>query len=158
ASNKAAIDAVMRIPQPLRILWGVYKNLLNGFTTVVNHGDRLSIPDGLISVFQDCHCLHSVGFERNWRWKLNRPLRDSQPVVLHVGEGTDALAGEEIDRLLRWNLFGRSLIGVHGVAMSEEQAAGFRGLVWCPTSNYFLLGRTAPVGRLKDRVPILFGT
>jgi hypothetical protein len=156
--NKDAIDAVLRIPQELRVLWGMYKNLLNGFTTVVNHGDRLPIPDGLISVFQECHCLHSVGFERNWRWKLNRPFPDSRPFVLHAGEGTDALAGEEIESLLRWNLFGRDLIGVHGVAMSEEQAARFRGLVWCPSSNYFLLGRTAPVGRLKDRVPILFGT
>jgi cytosine/adenosine deaminase-related metal-dependent hydrolase len=42
--------------------------------------------------------------------------------------------------------------------MNEEQAALFRALVWCPASNYFLLDRTAPVGRLKERVPILFGT
>jgi cytosine/adenosine deaminase-related metal-dependent hydrolase len=78
--------------------------------------------------------------------------------VLHAGEGTDLLAGQEIDQLLRWNLFRRPLIGVHGVAMGEEQAAAFRALVWCPASNYFLLDRTAPVGRLKKRVPILFGT
>jgi len=156
--NKPAINAVLRIPQHLRVLWGTYKNLLNGFTTVVNHGDRLTVPAGLITVFQDCHCLHSVGFERNWRWKLNRPLTDRHPFVLHAGEGTDALAGREIAKLLRWNLFGRPLVGVHGVAMDEEQAASFRALVWCPASNYFLLDRTAPVGRLKERVPILFGT
>lgn len=156
--NKAAIDAVLQIPKPLRVLWGVYKNLLNGFTTVVNHGERLNVPQGLITVFQDCHCLHSVGFERNWRWRLNRPLADHHPFVLHTGEGTDARARDEIDRLLRWNLFGRTLIGVHGVAMTEEQAAEFRALVWCPGSNYFLLDRTAPVARLKQRVPILFGT
>lgn len=156
--NKPAINAVLRIPQHLRVLWGMYKNLLNGFTTVVNHGDRLTVPAGLITVFQDCHCLHSVGFERNWRWKLNRPLTDRHPFVLHAGEGTDALAGREIAKLLRWNLFGRPLVGVHGVAMDEEQAASFRALVWCPASNYFLLDRTAPVGRLKERVPILFGT
>ena len=157
-ANKGAINAVLQIPQHLRVLWGMYKNLLNGFTTVVNHGERLKVPAGLITVFQECHCLHSVGFERNWKWKLNRPLRDHQPFVLHAGEGTDTLAGEEIDTLLRWNLFDRPLVGVHGVAMNEEQAAGFRALVWCPTSNYFLLDRTAPVSRLKQRVPILFGT
>ncbi|HXB05486.1 MAG TPA: amidohydrolase family protein [Puia sp.] len=157
-ANKGAIRAVLQIPQPLRVLWGMYKNLLNGFTTVVNHGDRLKVPAGLITVFQEYHCLHSVGFERNWKWKLNRPLTDNLPFVLHAGEGTDALAGEEIDMLLRWNLFSRPLVGVHGVAMNEEQAAGFRALVWCPSSNYFLLDQTAPVGRLKRRVPILFGT
>lgn len=157
-ANKGAINAVLQIPEHLRVLWGVYKNLLNGFTTVVNHGDRLNVPAGLITVFQDCHCLHSVGFERNWRWKINRPLRDNLPFVLHAGEGTDALAQEEIDHLLRWNLFNRPLVGVHGVAMNERQAGCFQGLVWCPASNYFLLDRTAPVGRLKQRVPILFGT
>src|SRR5579859_2673384 len=157
-ANKAAIGAVLRIPQSLRTQWGVYKNLLNGFTTVVNHGERLAIPADLITVFQECHCLHSVGFEKNWRWKLNRPLRDHHPFVLHAGEGTDAPAGEEIGRLIRWNLFNRPLIGVHGVAMDERQAAFFRALVWCPSSNYFLLDRTAPVSRLKEVVPILFGT
>ncbi|HEY4335314.1 MAG TPA: amidohydrolase family protein [Puia sp.] len=157
-ANKPAINAVLRIPQPLRVLWGVYKNLLNGFTTVVNHGNRLQTPQGLITVFQDCHCLHSVGFERHWRWKLNRPLADHHPFVLHAGEGTDALAGKEIERLLRWNLFNRPLVGVHGVAMTEEQAADFRALVWCPSSNYFLLDRTAPVAKLKKKVPIVFGT
>lgn len=156
--NKAAIEAVLRIPKPLRVLWGVYKNLLNGFTTVVNHGERLAVPRGLITVFQDCHSLHSVGFERYWRWKLNRPRADHQPFVLHAGEGTDARAGREIDSLLRWNLFNRPLIGVHGVAMTEEQAAAFRALVWCPSSNYYLLDRTAPIAKLKKRLPIVFGT
>ena len=157
-NNKAAIGAVLKVPKELRVLWGVYKNLLNGFTTVVNHGDKLDVPAGFIQVFQDCHSLHSVGFERHWRWKLNRPLTDARPFVLHAGEGTDALAGEEIDRLIRWNLFNRPLIGVHGVAMNEKQAASFRALVWCPSSNYFLLDRTAPVSRLKGSVPVVFGT
>jgi cytosine/adenosine deaminase-related metal-dependent hydrolase len=170
--NRQEIDAVLKIPQALRTRWGIYKNLLNGVTTVVNHGERLA-TDGaaaghaaagpgqqeeLIDVFQHCHCLHSVGFEKNWKWKLNRPYAGAAPFVLHVGEGTDEAAGREIDRLIRWNLFKKPLIGVHGVAMSEEQANHFKALVWCPVTNYFLLGRTADVDRLKRQVPILFGT
>jgi cytosine/adenosine deaminase-related metal-dependent hydrolase len=171
--NRKEIDAVLKIPQALRTQWGIYKNLLNGVTTVVNHGERLVTDlfsldpgygdesihgDELINVFQDCHCLHSVGFEKNWKWKLNRPFTGTTPFVLHVGEGTDAAAGQEIDRLIRWNLFSKPLIGIHGVAMREDQAKGFRALVWCPVTNYFLLGRTAPVDRLKNHLPILFGT
>ncbi len=171
--NKQEINAVLKIPKALRTQWGVYKNLLNGVTTVVNHGERLvtNFPfpgsrqegggkkgDGPVTVFQDCHCIHSVGFERNWRWKLNRPFTGAEPFVLHVGEGTDKEAGQEIDQLLRWNLFKKPLIGIHGVAMREDQASGFKALVWCPVTNFFLLGRTAPVGRLKNRLPILFGT
>ena len=156
--NAATIKAVLQVPQELRILWGIYKNLLNGFTTVVNHGERLVVDDSLINVFQDCHCLHSVGFERHWKWKLNRPGAGNLPWVLHVGEGTDGAATKEIDQLIRWNLFKRPLIGIHGVAMNERQATAFRGLIWCPASNYFLLDRTAPIDRLKGKVPLLFGT
>lgn len=158
ANNPATIQAVLKVPQALRTQWGVYKNLLNGFTTVVNHGERLATDASLINVFQEYYCLHSVGFERNWRWKLNKPLAASMPVVLHVGEGTDAAAGQEIDRLIRWNLRRRPLVGVHGVGMNERQAAHFRALVWCPASNYFLLDRTAPIDRLKQKVPVVFGT
>ncbi len=155
--NAAKIKAVLKIPEELRVRWGIYKNLLNGFTTVVNHGDRLDTGKELISVLQDCYNLHSVGFERNWVWKLNR-LRGDRPVVLHVGEGTDKAAHREIDRLIRWNFFKRSLIGVHGVAMDQRQAAHFKALVWCPDSNYFLLGKTAPISLLKEKTAILFGT
>src|SRR5450432_867507 len=143
--NRQEIDAVLKIPQALRTQWGIYKNLLNGVTTVVNHGERLVTNlsssgqgDELIRVFQDCHCLHSVGFEKNWKWKLNRPFTGTIPFVLHVGEGTDREAEQEIDRLIRWNLFSKPLIGIHGVAMREDQAKGFRALVWCPVTNFFL--------------------
>jgi cytosine/adenosine deaminase-related metal-dependent hydrolase len=168
ANNKADIQPILRIPQRLRTLWGIYKNLLNGFTTVVNHGEPLDTANSPITVFQDCCCLHSVGFEPRWKWKLNRPRfnwlkprhrrKTDTYIALHVGEGTDTSAGKEIDRLIRWNLFRRPLIGIHGVAMTEEQASSFRALVWCPASNYFLLDHTAAVDRLKTKLPILFGT
>src|SRR5665213_2126733 len=35
AQNKATINGVLKIPQRLRTKWGLYKNLLNGITTVV---------------------------------------------------------------------------------------------------------------------------
>lgn len=156
--NRDEITAVLKIPQPLRIQWGIYKNLFNGFTTVVNHGEWLDTTGTPITIHQQCHNLHSIGFERNWRWKLNRPTNNHWPFVLHVGEGKDSPAQHEITQLIKWNLFHRPLIGVHGVAMTEAQAAHFRALVWCPASNYFLLHQTAPISRLKNHVPILFGT
>ncbi|HEY4287541.1 MAG TPA: amidohydrolase family protein [Puia sp.] len=168
--NKTEINDILKIPQPLRTLWGIYKNLLNGFTTVVNHGQWLDTKDAPITVHQQCHNLHSIGFERNWRWKLNRPLPaklanraagaagKTWPFVIHVGEGTDMTAHREITQLIKWNLFRRPLIGIHGVAMTEDQAAHFQALIWCPASNYFLLGQTAPVSKLKSHLPILFGT
>ncbi|HTR31367.1 MAG TPA: amidohydrolase family protein [Puia sp.] len=157
-NNRAAIDPILAIPQSLRTRWGIYKNLLNGFTTVVNHGEPLDIDAPFVTVFQDCYCLHSVGFERNWKWKLNHPARSGRPFAIHAGEGTDVAATREIDALIRWNIFRRPLIGIHGVAMTVEQASSFRALVWCPASNHLLLDKTAAVDCLRSRVPILFGT
>ncbi len=156
--NKAEIEAVLKIPKALRIQWGVYKNLLNGITTVVNHGPKTNIETDLVSVYEDCHVLHSVQLDKKWKLKLNFPFAKKQPFVIHVGEGTDEEANKEIDRLIRWNILNRKLIGIHAVAMTGQQARHFKALIWCPDSNYFLVGDTAPVKDLKQQTRILFGT
>lgn len=155
---KDVIDSVLQIPEKLRIQCGIYKNLLCGVTTVVNHGKRIKASNDLITIFQDCQSIHSVHFEKRWRFALNNPLKKNLPVVIHCGEGTDALAANEIDQLLRSNMLKRSIVAIHGVAMNEEQAKQFKALVWCPESNYFLLDKTSPVDHLKNHLPILFGT
>src|SRR6185503_5150106 len=70
--NKETINGVLKIPQQTRNQYGLYKNLLNGITTVVNHGKKLDIRNALINVVQNNYCLHSIEFERNWKLKLNR--------------------------------------------------------------------------------------
>ncbi len=156
--NKEAIDAVLKIPQPLRIQWGFYKNLLNGITTVVNHGSKLKITDPFITVLQDNYSLHSVQFEKYWQLKLNNVFAKKQPYVIHVGEGTDQSSHKEINQLIKMNFFNKSLFTIHGVAMTPEQAENFVALVWCPASNYFLLNKTADIENLKTKTSILFGT
>jgi cytosine/adenosine deaminase-related metal-dependent hydrolase len=158
--HKDRIRRVLAIPQLLRTRWGMYKNLLNGFTTVVNHGAFLDTGDEgeLVTAFQDCYCLHSLATEKHWKWKLNSFRRRDGLIVLHIGEGISSAAAREADRLSRWNLFRRPVVGVHGVAMDPRQAEALKALVWCPDSNYFLYNKTAPIDRLKHRLPILFGT
>jgi cytosine/adenosine deaminase-related metal-dependent hydrolase len=156
--NKEAINGVLKIPQPLRIEWGLYKNLLNGITTVVNHGEKLHIPNPFITVLQGNHSLHSVQFEKNWQLKLNNIFAKKQPYVIHVGEGTDHSSHQEINQLIKMNFFNKSLFTVHGVAMNAEQAKNFEALIWCPASNYFLLNKTAHIKNLKTKTSILFGT
>ncbi len=156
--NKETINAVLKIPQHLRTQWGMYKNLINGITTVVNHGEKLNTGDDIITVIQNNYCLHSIQFEKNWKFKINRFLLKNKPFVIHVGEGTDKASHAEINKLIKWNLFKRKIIGIHGVAMDEDQATAFEALVWCPASNFFLLNDTAPIDELKIKISILFGT
>ena len=156
--NKDVINAVLKIPLQLRTQWGLYKNLLNGITTVVNHGAKLKITSSFITVLQDNYSLHSIQFERYWQLKLNNFFAKKQPYVIHAGEGTDEMAHNEILTLIKKNFFNKSLFAVHGVAMDEEQAKNFKGLIWCPDSNFFLLNATADIKRLKTKTRILFGT
>ncbi|MGN6641071.1 MAG: amidohydrolase family protein, partial [Mucilaginibacter sp.] len=155
---KNEISSVLGVPIALREQWGIYKNLLCGVTTVVNHGKKMSVSTNLITVYEDCHCVHSVQFEKRWKLALNNPLKRKIPVVIHTGEGTDGSSEKEIDKFIKWNLLKRPVIGVHGVAMNLTQARAFKALVWCPESNYFLLNRTAPINELKNAVAVLFGT
>jgi cytosine/adenosine deaminase-related metal-dependent hydrolase len=62
-SYKKEIDAVLKVPLDLRVRWGMFKNLLCGVTTVINHGEWLNIKDPVINVEQG-KCLHSVHFEK----------------------------------------------------------------------------------------------
>lgn len=154
---KADIDKVTRIPTQFRIAWGIYKNLLCGVTTVVHHGDKIEVDESLINVFQQYNFLHSVGFERNWKLKLNRILSRGL-IVIHAGEGRDDYAKKEIDKLIRWNLFKRKIVAIHGVAMTTEQAGAFAALIWCPVSNLFMFNESAKIDTLKSHIPIVFGT
>jgi cytosine/adenosine deaminase-related metal-dependent hydrolase len=156
--NKAEIARVLRIPLPLRVRWGIYKNLLNGVTTVVNHGRTLRIGEPLITVYQRSRSLHSPAFEKNWKWKINFSFIRGRPFAMHLGEGTDKESGREIDSVIRWNVFRRKVIAIHGVAMNPQQAAAFRALIWCPASNYFLLNKTAAVNRLYKETEVMLGT
>ncbi len=156
--NKASMDTVLQIPKDLRTQYGIYKNLLNGFTTVVNHGEHLAIRNSPITVFQDSYSLHSIHFENNWKYHLNSLFKKKNAFVIHVGEGTDHSSSLEIDNLVKWNLFKRKLVAVHGVSMNGRQAGSFHAVVWCPASNFFLLDSTAPVDQLKNFTQIIFGT
>src|SRR5690349_15535136 len=142
---KNEIAEVLKVPKTIRTQWGIYKNLLAGVTTVVNHGEKLEIPEPLITVIQDTNSLHSVKFEKYWRLKLISPLRREEIINIHLGEGTNEDARREIDEYIKWNLFKRKTVAIHGVAMTPDHAKHFEALVWCPESNFFLLGKTAQI-------------
>jgi cytosine/adenosine deaminase-related metal-dependent hydrolase len=152
------INRVLKVPLNLREQWGMYKNLLNGVTTVVNHGKKIKELSRPISIYEGCQSIHSVQFEKRWVFALNSPFKKNITAAIHTGEGIDKSSAQEIDKLISRNLLKRELVGIHGVAMSESQAEAFKALVWCPESNYFLLNRTASINLLKKRLPILFGT
>lgn len=156
--NKEAINKVLKIPKALRIQWGIYKNLLAGVATVVHHGENINTENDLINIYRQCNMLHSAQLEKYLKLKLNNPFAKSFPFVIHTGEGVNEKSHAEINKLIKWNLFKREIIGVHGIAMTEAQAKFFKALIWCPDSNLFLQHKTAAIDKLKKYTTILFGT
>jgi cytosine/adenosine deaminase-related metal-dependent hydrolase len=156
--NNDVINMIERVPYELRYKWGLYKNLLCGVTTVAHHGKGKNFKfDGMPDTINHYNYLHSVQLETNWKLKLNLSF-NLEPFVIHIGEGVNSNSSKEIDQLLKWNLTGRKIVGVHGISLDKKRSMKFKAVVWCPDSNLFLYKKTACILDLKKNTEILFGS
>jgi cytosine/adenosine deaminase-related metal-dependent hydrolase len=156
--NKEQIEIVKQVPYDLRFKWGLYKNLLCGITTVAHHGNGKVIHfNNLPDVITSYNYLHSIRLEKNWKLKLNL-IFNRKPFVVHIGEGTNVESYDEINELLKWNIFKKRIIGIHGISLDKKQSSKITALIWCPDSNFYLYGKTADIPLLKLNTVILFGT
>ncbi len=153
------IARVESLPWSLRFRWGALKNLLCGVTTVAHHGAGVSALPGSLSPVNLVvgTAVHSVRLDPHWRRHVLSPTAQA-PLVFHLGEGVNDESRREIEAVIRWNLWRRRIVAVHGIAMTEDQAPRFDAVVWCPVSNELLFGATANVAALKRKTRILFGT
>lgn len=149
----------------LRDRWwlSAYRNLLAGVTTVVHHDPfpwHLRWRRFPLRILRRYGWAHSLGYGGDVATAKRRSR--GRPFILHAAEGIDETAGVEIDRLDELGVLGPSTVLVHGMALSAAQidrlAATRTGLVWCPASNLWLYGKTAPIAELIDRVPVALGT
>jgi cytosine/adenosine deaminase-related metal-dependent hydrolase len=142
------IDRQRAIPKDVRLWWGGIRNLLCGVTTVCHHNPiwpELRDDNFPVRVVTEFGWAHSVPLEPQLAAKFAATPK-GQPFVLHVAEGCDPKNANEIFELDRMLALDDRTVLVHGLSLD---AAGFsllncRGaaLVWCPTSNQFLFGRT----------------
>lgn len=155
---RALIAERHALPRREALLVGAWKNLFAGVTTVVHH-DRWEADfdrDFPIRVARAA-CEDSLGMVPD----LAVPVAEPR-ICLHVAEGVSPAAAGEVDELDRMGLLSPRLIAVHGVGIEGEAISRFRAsgaaLVWCPTSNLFLLGRTASRELLADGLDVLLGS
>ena len=140
------------------LLVGAWKNLFAGVTTVVHH-------DAWEPDFEQDFPLRVLRV-RNADSLGMTPWLDategSGPFCLHVAEGIDPGAAGEIRTLDAKGFLTTELIAVHGVGIDEVGIERFRAsgaaLVWCPTSNLFLFGRTARPTLLCEGMDVLLGS
>lgn len=156
--HRALIAERHALPRREALLAGAWKNLFAGVTTVVHH-DRWEADfdnDFPVRVARIAG-MDSLGMAPDLAIPAAAPR-----ICLHVAEGVSRAAMGEVDELDRMGLLSPRLIAIHGVGIEGEALSRFRAsgaaLVWCPTSNLFLLGRTASRELLADGLDVLLGS
>lgn len=134
-----------------RCFIGGLKNLLCGALTVAHHNPphKCLFREGFpVRVLREYGWAHSLRF--NSAEELVRSYRSTpkkRPWFIHLAEGTDTVAAGEYQRLRALGCVGENTVIVHGIGMTEadiaDAAPRVRALVWCPTTNRYLLGRSA---------------
>lgn len=151
-----AVRASAAVPRAQRLLGGGLKNLLSGVTTVAHHDplDALlqqeEFPTRVVREYGWSHSLHVDGEARVRAACLGTPA--GQPWIIHAAEGVDAQAHAEFERLAALGCLRAHTLLVHALALDASQrqrlAGAGGGVIWCPTSNLRLFGRTAALGDL----------
>src|SRR5262249_41594835 len=87
---------------------------------------------------------------------------EQRPWIVHLAEGTDAVAAAELSRLDALGCLAANTVLVHGAGLSvadvERVVAGGAAVVWCPSSNLGMLGRTLNPRRLFDAGRLALGS
>ncbi len=182
------VAAAVALPVGLRCWQGGLKNLLAGTTTVAHHDpwdaafDEANFPVRLLRRFGWCHSLGQSPRDGLPGKVLDRltgflggpvpfgpPVVESfratpagAPFVIHLAEGTDAIARGELARLDALGCLAANTLLVHGVGLSRQDIdrviARGAGVVWCPSSNLALLGATLAPRRLFEAGRLALGT
>jgi cytosine/adenosine deaminase-related metal-dependent hydrolase len=164
--TEPAFESHVAVALDERLLIGGIKNLLSGVTTVAHH-DRLypflvseRFPICVLAHYGWSHSLYIDGDEQVRDAYLRTPPR--WPWIIHVAEGVDEEAAKEFDRLDGLGCLGANTLIVHGIALDHAQRMRLEdaaaGLIWCPSSNSRLFGRTAAVSDLVRRGRVALGT
>jgi cytosine/adenosine deaminase-related metal-dependent hydrolase len=161
------VAAALRVPKALRLRHGGLKNLLAGVTCVVHHDPwhpALDAADFPVALLREFGWSYAPGWP-----DYGPPVRESfidtppeWPWMIHLAEGTDAVARAELVELDQLGCLASNSVLVHGVGLDERDMDRIiecgAAVVWCPSSNLALLGRTLDPCRLHAAGRLALGS
>ena len=146
------------------LLFGAFKNIIAGVTTVVHHDAwepqfEAQFPIRVARV----RTLHSLGLEPDIGAALAAlSAQAAAPLCIHLAEGTNVRAAGEVLELDALALLNEQLLAVHvvgvdaaGIAQLKQRGAG---IIRRPTFNCFLFHTTAPRALFDDSIDVLLGS
>lgn len=162
--DECPIRQHLDVPKPLRLFWGGIKNLVSGVTSVSHHNPYEGDVFGRrfpVRVVRRFGWAHSIDFCPDLTGQF-RQTSSRVPFIIHAAEGTDEKAHSELETLNHAGVLAANTVIVHGVAIASGDLPLLKrrgvSLVWCPTSNLFMLGRTLCRDILESDLPIALGT
>lgn len=155
--EEPAVIAALQVPKELRLRHGALKNLLAGTTCVAHHDPwhaELDAMDFPIALLRDFGWSYALGWP-DYGPSVQQSFATTpagHPWMIHLAEGTDATAQAELSELDRLGCLAANSVLIHGVGLREQDVdrviASDAAVVWCPTSNHALLGRSLDPQRL----------
>ena len=162
--ERSPIREQLRVPKPVRLWWGALKNLLSGVTTVCHHNPyepAVFDADFPVRVVRRFSWAHSLAFEPD----LAARFRKAPPAArswFTAAKAPTPRRAASCKRWTRWAPSDRRTAIIHGVALDRAGVDLMRrrraSLIWCPTSNLAMLGRTVSRAVLRSGIPIALAT
>ena len=161
------VVAALAVPKTLRLRHGALKNLLAATTCVVHHDPwhpALNGADFPVALLRDYGWSYALGGPAYGPpvWQSFDATPSDRPWMIHLAEGTDATARAELAQLDAMGCLAPNSVLVHGVGLRERDIdrviESGAAVVWCPTSNRNLLGRTLDPRRLQAAGRLALGS
>jgi cytosine/adenosine deaminase-related metal-dependent hydrolase len=148
--ESSPLKEIWQLSTSERLLWGAYRNLLSGVTTVQHHDRghwRLSRLPIRVPAYR---WLHRPGSALKGQWGWNAK---NAPLFIHCGEGTDLSSYQEVTQLQAEGLLTNQTVLIHAIALKSADIALVQkaqsGVILCPHSNQFLYGQLPPIETLR---------
>ncbi|MDQ1409992.1 MAG: hypothetical protein QOJ41_1727 [Acidobacteriaceae bacterium] len=153
-----------RILRDVRLWWGGIRNLLCGVTTVCHHNPyepEVFTDEFILRVLRDYGWAHSLLLDPDAGLKKSK-TPEGQPFFIHLAEGIDEESAKQIVELHRAGALDEDTIIIHGLGLGVKGNELLRltqaGLIWCPSSNVFLFGKTLSPEQIRECPKIAIGS
>jgi cytosine/adenosine deaminase-related metal-dependent hydrolase/ubiquinone/menaquinone biosynthesis C-methylase UbiE len=163
AASAQLIQQHRKIARNTRLWWGGLRNLLAGVTTVCHHNpyEAATFTESFpVRVVHSFGWAHSLAFDDVAM--RHAECGSDDPFILHAGEGVDASSASELEHLCALGVLDSRCVVVHGLALTEDDIELLNesgaSVIWCPSSNRFLFGRTIDAPRLRKLNRLALGT
>ncbi|MBM9548512.1 amidohydrolase family protein [Leptospira sp. 201903074] len=151
---------------------GAYKNLFAGATTVFDHIPhhvqnpfRGILPVKLISDYALAHSVgnYSLGWGEGPALEYRMAEHAGLPFVTHLAEGVDDDSKHSLRLLEKMDALGEHSVLVHCLPFGQREVEKIlekgASVVWCPTSNLHIFGKTTNIKLFLDMgVNVCLGT